>query len=418
MAERESAGSGARAAFSLLRRNRDFRKVYVASIISFGGDWFTWVAIADLVLELTGNAMTLALSVVVQELPFFVMSPIGGVLADRMNRKMLMVVTDLARAVLALGFLFVGDAASLWIAFVILGCISGLAAIFDPAASSAVPNLVDDDDLATANTLTGSAWGMMLAVGAAVGAAVVATLGRDVAFLVDAASFALSAWLLWSVRRSFAERREATEHPGVIEATRETLRYARKDHRVLAFLSVKAGFGIGGGVIVLIAVFAHEVFEAGAIGIGVLMAARGVGAVLGPFIGRWYAGPDDRRLYPAIGIALTVFGVSYAMLGLAPALGFAAAVIFCAHLGGGTQWALSTYGLQRTTDDYIRGRVFSVDYALITLSFTISNVAAGACAEVFGPRPTAVGLGIVAMGWAAAWWFATKRVRREPLSTG
>jgi MFS family permease len=421
MAESESSGDGAkgstgvRASLSLLRRNRDFRRLYFAQIISFGGDWFTWVAIASLVLELTGSVMTLALSVVVQELPFFLISPLGGALADRLDRRKLMVITDLSRAVLCLGFLFVGSTDTLWIAFIILGAISGLAAIFDPAASAAVPNLVDNEDLATANSLAGSAWGTMLAVGAAIGGLVVATMGRDVAFVADAASFAASAALLWGIRRSFSEERSHEEHPGVLEATRETIRYAREDHRVLAFLSVKAGFGIAGGVIVLVSFYATNVFHAGDVGIGVLMAARGVGALVGPFVGRWYAGSDDRRLFPAIGIALVVFGVSYAALGFAPSLLLGAVAICCAHLGGGTQWALSTYGLQKTTQDHIRGRVFAVDYALITLSFTFSSLIAGVCAEAFGPRWTAVGLGATAVCWAGTWWFTTKRVRSLPL---
>jgi MFS family permease len=332
-----------------------------------------------------------------------------------LDRRKLMVITDLSRAVLCLGFLFVGSTDTLWIAFIILGAISGLAAIFDPAASAAVPNLVDNEDLATANSLAGSAWGTMLAVGAAIGGLVVATMGRDVAFVADAASFAASAALLWGIRRSFSEERSHEEHPGVLEATRETIRYAREDHRVLAFLSVKAGFGIAGGVIVLVSFYATNVFHAGDVGIGVLMAARGVGALVGPFVGRWYAGSDDRRLFPAIGIALVVFGVSYAALGFAPSLLLGAVAICCAHLGGGTQWALSTYGLQKTTQDHIRGRVFAVDYALITLSFTFSSLIAGVCAEAFGPRWTAVGLGATAVCWAGTWWFTTKRVRSLPL---
>ena len=420
MAESESedtpsARPGVRESWSLLRRNPDFRNLYLASIISFGGDWFTWVAIASLVLELTGSAMTLALSVVAQELPFFLISPIGGMLADRLDRRKIMVVTDLLRAVLCLGFLLVGSTDTLWIAFIILGAISGLAAIFDPASSAAVPNLVDEEDLSTANTLAGSAWGTMLAVGAAIGGLVVATVGRDVAFIVDAVSFAASAALLWRIRGSLSQERDHEEHPGLIEATRETFAYSREDHRVLAFLSVKGGFGLAGGVIVLISVFSVQEFGSGDGGIGLLMAARGIGALVGPFVGRWYAGPDDRRLFPAIGIALAVFGVSYAALGLAPGLAAGAFAIFMAHLGGGTQWALSTYGLQRTTDDHIRGRVFAFDYALITLSFTISSILAGVCAEAFGPRPTAVGLGFIAVCWSAVWWRATRTVRRTGL---
>lgn len=404
--------TGLRESLSLLQRNRDFRNLYIAQIISFGGDWFLTIALFGLVLELTGSAITVALTLVAQEIPFFIFSPLGGALADRIDRRKLMVFADAMRAFLCLGFLFVRDLETLWIAFILLAIISSFSAVFDPASAAAVPNLVEGEDLAAANSLVGSAWGTMLAVGAALGGIVAATAGRDAAFLVDAISFAISALLLARIARPFAEAR-VEEHPSVFEATREVVHYAGDDHRVIAFLSVKAGFGLAAGVIVLISVFATEVFGKGDVGIGMLMAARGLGALIGPFIGRWMAGPDDRKLLPVIGLALLTFGVSYAALGFAPSILIAAPIVMFAHFGGGAQWALSTYGLQKIVPDYIRGRVFAVDFALITLTITISSVVAGWSAEKFGPRPTAVGLGVAAVLWAITWWLSTGKVRRR-----
>ena len=404
--------TGLKESLSLLRRNPEFRRLYVAQVISFGGDWFLTIALFGLVLELTGSAMTVALTLVAQEIPFFIFSPLGGALADRMDRRKLMVFADCLRAGLCLGFLLVHDLTTLWIGFALLAAISSLSAVFDPASAAAVPNLVEKEDLAAANSLVGSAWGTMLAVGAALGGIVAATFGRDTAFMVDAVSFAVSAALLARIHRPFSERKHE-EHPSVLEATREVFSYARKDHRIIAFLSVKAGFGLAAGVIVLVSVFATDVFHKGDVGIGILMAARGVGALIGPFIGRWFAGPDDKRLLPAIGLALATFGISYALLGFAPTILIAAPIVMFAHFGGGAQWALSTYGLQKIVPDYIRGRVFAVDFALITLTIAISSLVAGYCAEHFGPRPTAMGMGVVAASWAAVWWLATRKVRRS-----
>lgn len=412
-ASAEAARSGFRASLSLLRRNRDFRNLYFAQLISFGGDWFLTIALFGLILELTGSSVTLALTIAVQEIPFFFMSPLGGVLADRLNRKRLMISADVMRAVLCLGFLLVHDRGDVWIAFLLLPVLSSFSAIFDPASSAATPNLVDAEDLGAANALMGSSWGTMLAVGGALGGIVAATLGRDAAFLIDAGSFAVSAALLSRIHRPFAEDRH-TEHPGVFEATKETVQYARRDHRVLAFLAVKGGFGLGAGVLVLIAVFAEKVFHQGDVGIGILMAARGVGALIGPFLGRWVAGPDDRRIYPAIGLALLVFGASYMAFGFMPSLLLAAPLVMCAHLGGGAQWTLSTYGLQKIVPDYIRGRVFAFDFALVTLSITVSSLGAGWAAQRWGPRSAAVVLASVALAWALVWWTATRNVRRGP----
>jgi MFS family permease len=406
--------TGARASLRLLRGNADFRTLYAAGIISLGGDWFLTVALYDLALQLRGTALSVALVILAQEIPFFLLSPLGGVLADRLDRRRLMIGCDLLRALVCVGFLFVRDEATFWLVFILLPLLSAFGVPFDPAVEAAAPNLVDSDDLAAANSLLGSAWGTMLAVGAALGGLVVATLGDHAAFLIDAVSFVGSAALLWRIRRRFSEDR-AEEHPGVVEATRETVRYARRDHRVLALVAVKGGFGLAAGVLVLISVFARNVFGAGAAGIGLLMGARGLGALIGPFVGRRIAGSDDRRLLTAIGIALATFGGAYMVFGVTPTLALAAAAVLVAHLGGGGQWALSTYGLQRIVPDRIRGRVFSFDFALVTLTLAASSVAAGWVADRFGPRPAAVAMGGVALAWAVAWWIATRAIRRAGL---
>lgn len=402
---------GFRASLALLRRNRDFRNLFFASVISLGGDWFLFVAINGLILQTTGRAIYVGLSIMAQELAFFLASPWAGALADRMDRRKLMIVCDVARMAICLAFLLVGPD-TVWLAFPLLALLSIFAAPFDPASSAAIPNLVTPQELPVANALGGSLWGTMLAVGAAAGGVVATVFGRDTAFLLDAVSFLGSALLLSRIHRSFSEAREAhQEHPGTLEATIETFEYARKDHRVLALLAVKAGFGLAAGVLALIPVFGRQVFDAGDIGFGLLMAARGIGALIGPFIGHRIAGPGHRRLYPAIGLALAVFGLSYMGLGLAPTLWIAAITIFAAHLGGGTQWVLSTYGLQRLVPDYIRGRIFAVDFAMITLSLGISSLVAAAIADSAGARQAAVVMGGVAVGWAIAWWVLTRKVR-------
>jgi MFS family permease len=402
--------TGIRGTFSLLRRNKDFRRLYAAQLISFGGDWFLLVALYGLVLDTTGSAFMASLVLVSQLIPFFLMSPVAGHLADRLDRQRLMVGADLARTILCLGFLLVTGRNLIWLAFVLQAAIAVFNALFEPTSEAAIPNLVDPEDLPLANTLMGSAWGTMLAVGAALGGAVAVVFGRNAAFIGDAVSFALSALLLIRVRRPFSEER-AEERIGLIDATAETVRYARRDHRVLALIAVKGGFGLAGGVLVLLPVFATQVFHKGDVGIGLLYGARGLGALVGPFIGRRIAGTTQRGLFVAIGLALLGFGVFYGVFALMPVLALAALCSMAAHLGGGAQWTLSTYGLQVLVPDRIRGRIFSFDFALVTLSITLSNLLAGWAAEEFGPRPAMAGFGAVALLFAAGWSWATRGLR-------
>jgi predicted MFS family arabinose efflux permease len=353
--------------------------------------------------------------IVSQELPIFLATPWAGWLADHLDRRRLMIVCDLARAVLCVVFLAVGPD-NLWLGYALVAALSVFAAVFDPASSAATPNLVEPEDLATANAMNGSLWGTMLAVGAALGGVISTVFGRDTAFVVDALSFAISALLLLRIRRPLSEERHE-ERVGIVEATVETARYARRDHRVLALISVKFGFGMAAGVLALIAVFAKDVFDAGDVGFGLLMAARGVGALVGPFVGHRLSGPNHERLLAAIAGSLAVFGFGYMAVGLMPSLWFAAAMILVAHLGGGSQWVLSSYGLQRLVPDRIRGRIFAFDFALITLSLGLSSLVASTAADAIGPRPAIMIVGGIAVAWAAVWGALTRNLRRRPLFT-
>jgi MFS family permease len=429
VSERESTGGGRggiRAGLSLLRRNRDFRRVYLASLISLGGDWFLLVALFGLVLDLTGSGIAVALLLAAQDLTYFASSPLGGLLADRLDRRRLMVAADVARAVLCVGFLFLRSGGVVWAIYLLLAAMACFSAAFEPASAAAMPNLVEEEDLAIANALSGSLWGTMLAVGAAIGGAVTALLGRDAAIVIDSLSFLASAALIVRVRRSFSEAREESTTGRLREATVQTIRYARRDHRVLALLAVKFGWGIAGGVLVVLPLLAKRDFHAGDVGIGLLLAARGVGALIGPFAGRSTLGPQDRRIFTTIGVALAVFGVGYVLLGSVPRLSLgsgsllalAMVAVAIAHVGGGAQWMLSSYGLQRIVPDHIRGRIFAMDGMLVTLTFGLSSLLTGWLADTFGARGTAMGMGAIALVWAATWSWLTTDVRRATMLEG
>lgn len=418
MAEKGSPEGGVRASISLLRRNRDFRRAYLSSLISLGGDWFLLVALFGLVFDLTGSPLAVAFLLAAQDLTYFFVSPVMGILADRLDRKRVMVTADIGRAVLCVGFLFTQTESTWWFVYPLLAAMACFSAAFEPASAAALPNLVDSDDLATANALSGSLWGTMLAVGAALGGIVTAVLGRDAAIAIDAVSFVGSALLIIRIGRSFQEARVEETPARLREAARETLQYARRDHRVLALLAVKFGWGLAGGVLVLVPVLANVKFHAGEMGIGLLLAARGVGALIGPFVGRAALGVKDRRLFLTIGLALGVFGTGYVLLGLVPGLLLALPAIMLAHTGGGAQWMLSSYGLQKIVPDHIRGRIFAFDGMLVTLTFGASSVVTGWLAEIFDAQVTAVVMGGVAVVWAAVWMCLTTDVRRATLMDG
>ncbi|MDP9191626.1 MAG: MFS transporter [Acidobacteriota bacterium] len=396
----------------LLKTNRDFRLLYLATLISLGGDWFLTVALLDLVLELTSSATLVSLVLLFQTLPIFLFTAHAGHVIDRIDRRKLMIGVDLLRIGACLLPLLARTPAMLPFAFAGVFLIAAGSAYFEPAAQASLPNIVSGEELAAANVLMGSTWGTMLVAGAGIGGAVTALLGRDASFVFDAASFGVSALLLARMRVNFSEARAGlVRHAPFLESIRETFRFARSQPRVLGLLAVKGGYGLGAGVVAMLGVFGREVFHAGAWGIGLLFAARGIGALFGPFLLRGAMRQDDAR-YRAIAFCIFAFGAGYAALAFSTTLVFGFLAILFAHLGGGAAWQISTYGLQREVPDNIRGRIFSADYGMVTLTMSVSGLASGLASDRFGPTAATIGTASVCLLFGIAWAAATWRLWR------
>jgi MFS family permease len=177
----------------LLRRNRNFRLLYIGQTVSQLGDWFNAVAVYALLLDLTGSATAVAWMLVVQFMPVAIISPLAGVVVDRIDRRRLMIAADIARGVLILGLLLVRRVDQVWIAYAVMAATVSASAFFEPARTATIPNITTAEELLPANALASATWSAMLALGASIGGIVTAVLGRNVAFAVNAASFFASA---------------------------------------------------------------------------------------------------------------------------------------------------------------------------------------------------------------------------------
>jgi len=392
----------------LLRRNRDFALFFAAVVISLIGDWFLVVALLDLVLELTGKASLATLVVVAFNLPVFLVSPWAGAQADRMDRRRLMITVDICRAVAALLPLLATTPGRLPLAYLGMALISLGSAYFDPAADAAVPNLVAKEDLGRANALLGSAWGTTMAAGSAIGGLVTTHFGRDTSIVINSLSFVGSVCLLLLVKRRFSEDATAARpQQAFIAATREAIDYARSRPRVVALLLGKSGYCLAAGVVALLGVFGREHFAqssglSGAGGISALYVARGLGAVLGPFLLRGLVRDGD-RMNAAIAPCIALFATGYLLLSLNLGYGISLACVLLGHVGGGAEWMASTYGLQREVPDELRGRIFAVDYGLATLGISLSSLAAGALADAYGATHVAFLMSMLSVALAGIW---------------
>jgi MFS family permease len=395
----------------LLSRNQNFRRLWIAQLVSFLGDWFNTLAVYDLVSELSGGSgQALALVLVSRFLPTLVFSAAAGVVADRVSRRKILIVSDVLRAVVVLGFLLVRDSSQVGLVYALTALQLSLSAFFQPARDAAVPTITTRAELLPANALSGVSWSAMLTLGAALGGVVTHGLGRNAAFVIDALSYLFSAWMVRGVR--IPERRPAAKaaasSPRLTLSTltgsadiAEGAAYVWRHPVVAWLLSIKLGWGLGGGVLLLLVIFGERVFvpPGGALGVGILYAARGLGSGIGPLLARRLGGDSPQSMRRAILFAFLVAGSFYIGFSYAPNLPVAVIALLGAHIGGSVLWVFSTTLLQLAVPDRFRGRVFAAEWALVTLSMSASSYFTGWAIDLpdMDPRFIARVLGCVFM---------------------
>ncbi len=395
----------------LLGRERDFRRLYLAQLVALGGDWFAIVPLLVLLPALTGTGLWGALVLAADTLVFALVGPYAGTVVDRVDRRRLIIASNTVAGLAALLLLLVDSRATAWIALVVIGVVAGAKAFAQPAGSAALPNLVPAADLPVASVLSGASWGTMLAVGAALGGLVAGTLGADVCFALDAALLLTGAWLVSRTTTPFSdpaapprERRPVTADIG------EAVAYARADRRVLALLTCKAGPAFGNGALSLFPLYGAVALGLGPTGVGLLYSARGVGALVAPLLLRRRAS-DPARLYGVLAGSMAVFGLGYLALPLTTLPAVAMLLLAVAHGGGGANWILSSYGLQATVPDALRGRVFSADYTLASLVIAGSQVVFGLASDHVAARLLLACSGAVVLLYSGLWWLTTRSLR-------
>jgi MFS family permease len=396
----------------LLRRNRNFRRLWLGQVVSQLGDWLDYVALLTLLLQLTGSGTVVAGMLVARFLPTFFVGPMAGVVVDRLDRKRIMVAADLSRAVAVLGLLLIRTPGQVWISYAVVALVVSITAFFEPARTSSIPNVTGGDELLTANALGAVTWSASLGLGSALGGLITALAGWRTAIALDALSFLCSAWLIGGIvlprRAASAVRRIGWRSVLGFNDLLEGARYLWHHPPVGVTVLVKLGWSLAGGVILLHSIFGERIYPVwgnAAAGIGLLAMARGVGTALGPVISRRLFGGTPQQLARGIGVGFFVGGGLYLVFAAVHQLPLALLVIVVAHAGGSTIWVFSTTLLQILVPDALRGRVFAAELALMTLGMTVSNFATGWALDHLGlsPRFLAGLLGAICFFPGSAW---------------
>ena len=370
----------------LLRKNKSFRNLWFGQVVSELGDWLNSIAIYALILKLSDSGMAMAGAMMAKLLPIVLISPIAGVVVDRVDRKVVMISSDLLRFVVVLGFLFIEDQSALWFIYALVIIEISLSGFFEPARSAIIPSLVPKEHLVTANALSGSTWSVMLAFGAALGGVLVSLFGIRVAFIVDACTFLISAWFISKIPSVTKPDKNSKNKNGFQELT-DAMNFLRKEPVVLVLSLLKSGLAVAGGIMTLIPLMASQVIAKPAmlsLGVGILYSARGLGAAVGPLLVKKLFGETTTVLNWSIAAAFFLKALSYLFIGnssnmLTLSLGVAAATLF-----GSIIWVFSSALIHLSTPDKYLGRVFSFELAVMTLVMGISNWGVGFAIDALG----------------------------------
>jgi predicted MFS family arabinose efflux permease len=402
----------------LLRGNRNFRRLWLAQIVSEIGDWFYTLSIYTLLLQLTGHASSVALALVLQVLPQTLVGPTAGVVNDRLRRKRVMIAADLGRFVVVLMMLLVRSRSTVWLVYPLLLAETIMAAFFEPARSSVIPNIAARGEVLVANTLSSATWSVNLLVGASVGGVVAAFFGRDAVFFLNALSFLASAILIRGMR--FAEPHAESAAPlrprDLIDFSPvlEGIRYVRNHRTLLPAVFAKAGelmigpswviFTVLGGGEFAVRWHGIDPARGAMLGMSILIGGRGLGALVGPLVAARWAGRSDYRLRLGILFGYLTIALGYGFLGRSNSVWLAAACAMLAHMGGSTVWVFSTTLLQLHTDDRFRGRVFSADLGFSMLTIAIGAFLCGRFLDAgVSARTAATCTGVIMLIPSALW---------------
>ena len=369
--------------WELITSNSKFRRLWSASVISMLGEWFNTIALFLLIFKYTNSEFLLGILFTVRMLSFALLQPISGLLADRMNRKHIMVWTNVLQMFLALGFLAVDGPEDIPWMLGLSGVMMVLHGAYVTAERAALPNIVSKENLATANALDAASWSTALCLGAMLGGIVVEYFGTDAAFIIDACTFLLGAILLapLSIPQTFDKEISGPLFTTAFSNIKNGWVRIIKEARLLRIVFAKASWNIAGGglagVFLVIAGSNLDGFGI-ALGFGLFFFARGVGTGTGPILARKFL--TNQEKWPLlIGILVMISGFFYFFVGytLGMNVWLTVFLVMLAHSASGANWVLSTILTQMWVEDEIRGRVFSIDMLIMSLTFSISSACAG-----------------------------------------
>jgi MFS family permease len=411
----------------LLRRNHNYRNLWTGQIVSEVGDHFNNIAVFSLAVGATHSGLVVSGVMLSRAIPAMLIGPAAGVVLDRLNRKHVMIASDLIRALIAALFILTIRRHDTWLLYLLSALLMGASPFFTAGRSAILPSIATAEELHTANSLTQTTGWTTLTIGTFLGGASVAQLGYHWAFVVNTLSFLTSAFCisrLFLPGRGFRPARGAHAEAHSVRPWheyKEGLRYMRSVPLILGLLLINIGWATGGGAAqILFSVFGEIVFDRGPAGLGIVWGCAGIGLLIGGAI----AYTVGRRLsflaYKRTIIACyIVHGGSYVLFSQERSFRVALIWIALSRAGVGVSSVLNMSQLLRIVPNGLRGRVFSTMDSIQWSVMMMSMAAAGVASTHYDPRTIGAVAGVLSSSTALFWGWAHFSGRLpEPVRAG
>ena len=399
---------------SLLRDNRNYRYTWTGQVVSEIGDHFNNIAVFSLAVAHTKSGLVVSGVMLSRAIPAVLIGPVAGVVLDRLNRKQVMIASDLIRAVVAMAFILTVRRTDTWLLYVLSALLMLASPFFTSGRASILPSIATKDELHTANSLTQTTQWTTLTIGTFLGGASVMQFGYQWAFFGNSLSFLVSALCisrLFLAGQGFRPPRSSLTEAEVVRPWHEYvegLRYMRATPLILGLALINVGWATGGGAAqILFTVFGELVFNRGPAGLGTIWSFAGVGLLCGGalahIIGRRLSFTNYKR---SIAICYIVHGGSYILFSQMRSFTWALVFIALSRAGVGFSSVMNMSQLMRSVPNGLRGRVFATMESTTWSVMMISMMLAGIASQHWDPRTIGAIAGALSSTTAIFWGWA------------
>jgi MFS family permease len=376
---------------AVVRAEPRFARLLGSSLLSGIGTQINRVGVLAVVYQTTESSLIVSLSIAVRMGAVVLTGPLAAYVADRYPRKTVMIACDLVCALAAALLIFTTSRSALLALLALIGALEALSGLFSAARSATIPNIVAEEHVAAANSLDQGVFGLVTASGSLLGGVLVANFGSQTVFVINAATFLMSAALLLGIAVPATAKDNAAD-----AGLRPAVRAIRSDRSLRFAIALTAVWPLAGGVLsVLITIYAYQTFHSAQFGVGLLYGALGLGYLAGGLLARMLLADACRRTVTQAACCYAIEGLFYAVTSQTPSVWAAAGLLALGTTFAAVGNAATASVIMTHTPDGVRGRVFGTSQTFNSASQIVAMLSAGLILEVVSARPVGLVSGLL-----------------------